>query len=172
MDGLNDNDRVLAWRAIWNPSFSGIAIVNKDFTFRSANPQFCKMLGVTPAELIGQKFSDITPVSIRKLDENNARLVMQRVIESYILPKTYEFENGRKVKVVLLVRGAYSAKGEFLFFVSTIMLDNAHDTPSPAPYLKPTNILGFAKKYGRWFIGIGAAFGGIFITLIEYYSKR
>ena len=61
MDGLTDEERVLAWGASWDPSFDGVAIVDKDFTFRSVNPQFCQIVGVSPAELIGKRFQDITP---------------------------------------------------------------------------------------------------------------
>lgn len=124
MDQLTDEERILAWRASWHPSFSGMAIVNKDFTFRSANPQFCKLLGVTPADLIGQKFQDITPPNIRELDQKNSELVIDGLIDFYVLPKTYEFANGKKVDVVLLVtRAPLPSEGEFRFFVSRIMLD-------------------------------------------------
>lgn len=122
MDGLNDDERVLAWIASWNPSFEGKAIVNPDFSFRSANRQFCKILGVTQAELIDQKFTDLTPEPLKTLDKKNAQLVMKGVQESYLLPKTYEFPSGRRVDVTLLVNGVYHTEtGKFLFFVSTIM---------------------------------------------------
>ena len=122
---LNDKESVLAWKAIWDPSFSGIAIVNKDFSFRSANPQFCKLLGVTPADLIGKKFQDITPPNIRELEEKNANLIISGLVDFYLLPKKYEFSNGRKVKAILLVtRAPLSGQGDFEFFVSRIMVDN------------------------------------------------
>ncbi len=122
MDGLTDDERILAWIASWTPSFDGKAIVNPDFTFRSVNAQFCKILKVTPAELINKKFTDITPPPLRSLDQRNAELVKKNVIQSYLLPKTYEFQDGRKVDVTLLVNGVYDQETkEFLFFVSTIM---------------------------------------------------
>lgn len=132
MDGLGHDERALAWAASWNPSFSGIAIVNEDFTFRSVNHQFCKILGVTPAELIGCKFQDVTPAAIRQLDESNAKLVIKGVISNYILQKTYEFANGHKVEVILLVTGVYRGN-KFLFFVSRIVQMPPSNTQSNAP---------------------------------------
>lgn len=122
MDGLTDEERLSAWLASWNPSFEGKAIVNPDFTFRSVNQQFCKILGVTAAELVNESFVDITPEPLKTLDKENAELVKKGMQASYLLPKTYEFPSGRRVDVTLLVSGVYHEEtGEFLFFVSTIM---------------------------------------------------
>lgn len=145
-DGLNNQERALAWLAAWNPSFAGVAIVNPDFSFRSANQQFCDILGVTPAELINNKFSDITPEPIRSLDVKNANLIKERVIESYVLPKTYEFPTGRKVEAVLLVKGVYHPKtSKFLFFVSRIMEKDKHLTAESISH-QPTGLLEWMEK--------------------------
>lgn len=121
-DGLTNEERVLAWIASWSPSFAGKAIVNEDFTFRSVNHQFCKILGVTPAELINKKFTDITPQPLRDLEKSNSELVINGLQNSYLLPKTYELQNGTKVDVTLLVNGVYHPEtAKFMFFVSTIM---------------------------------------------------
>lgn len=123
MGGLsNDKERALAWKACWDPAFSGIAIVNEDFTFRSVNQQFCEIVGVTPGDLIEKNFKDITPEPLKSLDAKNAKLVKDGIINSYFLPKTYEFPSGKRVDVNLLVVGVYEEEtGEFLFFVSRIM---------------------------------------------------
>ena len=122
MDGLTHDERALAWIASWSPSFDGKAIVNKDFTFRSVNHQFCKILNVTAAELVNQKFTDITPEPLKTLEKQNSLLVIERAQESYLLPKTYEFPCGKRVDVTLLVSGVYHKETEeFLFFVCTIM---------------------------------------------------
>ena len=125
-DGLNNEERALAWRAAWNPSFAGIAIVNPDFTFRSVNQQFCDIAGVTPAEILNGSFTDITPATVRAVDVANAKLVMEGKMPWYIMPKSYEFQSGKKVDVVLMVRGVYHRETEeFLFFVSRIMEDTS-----------------------------------------------
>lgn len=121
MDGLKTEEQALAWAATWHPSFHGTAIVNKGFEFIAVNPQFCKIVGVTPAELLGKKFTDITPLSVRELDARNAQLVIEGKITSYLLPKSYEFLSGVKADIVLLVVGVYAPDGKFKFFVSRIM---------------------------------------------------
>ena len=177
MDKLTDEERILAWKASWHPSFAGTAIVNKDFTFRSVNPQFCKLLGVTPADLIGQRFQDITPPGIKELDERNAKLVMDGSIDFYLLPKKYEFHSGKEVDVVLLVtRAPLSHEGEFQFFVSRIMLDengellSAHTeetSDSPISYPKSMNaVVEFITIHGKWLMGIGTIIGAIIASLV------
>jgi PAS domain S-box-containing protein len=121
-DGLTNEERAFAWLASWHPSFSGTAIVNPNFTFRAVNYQFCKILGVTPAELIDHKFTDLTPEPIKSLDLQNANLVKQKKITSYLMDKVYQFPDGKRVEVTLLVKGVYHPKThQFLFFVSSIM---------------------------------------------------
>lgn len=149
MDGLTNDERALAWAASWHPSFSGIAIVNSDFTFRAVNPQFCEVLGVTPAELIGNRFSDLTPQPVKELDIKNAELVKKRWITSYLLPKEYEFSGGRRVSVILLVCGVYSPNNSLLFYVSRIMgaapaLESLTPLQSATP--KPTSFIEFINK--------------------------
>jgi PAS domain S-box-containing protein len=141
VDGLKTEEQALAWAATWHPSFHGTAIVDKDFQFVSVNPQFCQIVGVTPAELIGKKFTDVTPVAIRELDAKNAELVMQGKITSYLLPKRYEFQSGVKVEIILLVVGVYATDGTFKFFVSRIM---EQTVPTP-------------KNQSTWFSGILSA---------------
>lgn len=177
MDRLTDEERVLAWKASWHPSFAGVAIVNKDFTFRSVNPQFCKLLGVTPADLIGLRFQDVTAPSIRALDERNAKLVIAGVIDFYILPKKYCFPDGREVEVVLLVtRAPASTEGEFQFFLSRIMLDERGELLKPheaeALFVSeqsfPTQtktVVDFMMKYGTWLAALGTIIASIVIAL-------
>lgn len=150
-DGLTDEERKLAWLASWNPSFAGKAIVNPDFTFRSVNRQFCEIVGVTPAEIINSKFTDLTPEPVKTLDVKNAKLVKEGKIESYILPKVYEFASGKRVDVILLVKGVYHPKtSEFLFYVSSIM---ANDKKLNAQSLsrQPIGLLDWIdKKKAGW----------------------
>lgn len=174
MDGLTNDERLLAWQAIWNPSFTGLAIVNPDFTFRSVNPQFCKLLGVSPAELINQKFQDVTHPADRIKEESNAKMLIAGLIDFYILPKRYQFSDGREVEVILLVTRAPAAnQGAFQFFVSRIMLDESselHTTPekqkseqcSPTP---TAMVVDFMMTYGKWIAAIGTIVGSILITL-------
>ena len=160
-DGLNNEERVLAWLASWNPSFSGIAIVNPDFTFRSVNRQFCKIVGVTPAEIIGNSFKDMTPEPVKSLDVKNAELVKKGEIDSYLLPKTYELTSGKRVQIVLLVKGVYDPNtSEFLFYVSRIMENQEHLTAASLSQM-PTGLLQWVDKKK-----IGIALTALIVALI------
>ena len=169
MQGLSDLEQKLAWNACWTPSLTGKAIVNEDFTFRSVNPEFCDILKVTPAELIGQNFKDITTQELRQLDANNAKLVKQGIMQSYMLPKTYEFNNGRTVNVVLFVNGVFDEAGEFLFYVSQIVLDKA--APKPADD-SGVILLDFIKEYKTTLAYIGSAIGAIVYGILEYIKGK
>lgn len=158
-DNLNHDERAYAWLASWNPSFAGKAIVNPDFSFRAVNQQFCSILGVTAAELIGKKFSDITPEPLKSLDIQNAELVKKGLQESYLLPKIYELPSGKRVEVTLLVNGVYHSKTkDFLFFVSTIMARTEKFT-SVSQSQAPTGLLDLvdSKKTVWTIIGVIAA---------------
>jgi len=133
MDGLDSKQRALAWLATWNPSFTGKAILNKDFTFRSVNEQFCEILGVTPAELLDKKFTDITPEPDKTLDKQNAKLVIDGKSQGYLLKKIYELSDGRRVPVLLLVAGVRKDNGDFDFFVSRIIQDIELSDATPTP---------------------------------------
>lgn len=180
VDGLSDEERILAWNASWHPSFSGIAIVNEDFTFRSVNPQFSKLLGVTPADLIGKRFQDITPVEIRELDEKNAELIIDGKIDFYVLPKSYSFADGSTVDVVLLVtRAPPASEGEFRFFLSRIMLDEKGELMQ-AGNMKSTNavttspplmakVKDFLNNNYWWLAAIGTILG---VALMTVYAPE
>ena len=174
MDGLTDEERALAWIASWNPSFEGIAIVNSDFTFRSVNQQWCEICGVTPAEFVGNTFSDITPQPIRDLDVKNAELVKQGTITSYLLPKTYEFSNGRKVNIVLLVAGVYHKQTrKFLFYVSRIMTNNLDiDTESPPLSPTPSGLFYRIKQHWQMIAVFLGAFAYIMAETIKYMRNE
>lgn len=165
MDDLTLEERALAWLADWHPSFSGKAIVNPDFTFRAVNPQFCKILEVTPAELIDKKFTDITPEPIRTLDVKNANLVKKDKIQSYLLQKTYEFSDGRRKDVTLLVKGVYHPDTRrFLFFVSSIMGKEEDELEVQSLSQMPTGLLPQVdKKKAIWTIITAVGLGLVYL---------
>lgn len=170
MDGLNLAERALAWEADWHPSFVGKAIVNEDLTFRAVNPQFCEIAGVTPAELLGNTFTDITPQPSRDLDLQNAKLVMQGKIEGYMMDKVYEFPDGRKVSITLLVNGVYHpTTNAFMFFVSSIM-ERKRITSSVPLDQQPRGLFGDKIK-GRVFWGVAATLGAILAAALEKLAK-
>lgn len=177
---LTYEEMALTLDSAWDPSFDGWAIVDADFTFRSVNQKFCELLGVTPAELIGQRFQDVTPIEMRQLEEDNAKLVMEGRISFYLLPKMYRFSGHSQTDVVLLVtRVPRDSSKPFRFFLSRIMLDEEktlrklqeNQLNSEPTSLKLTNMVeDFWMKWGKWLIGIGTVVGTILFTLMEYFK--
>ncbi len=172
---LTEYEKSLAFDAIWDISFTGIAIIDKDYRFICVNNQFLTVSGVTPAQCLGIKITDITPVSIREIDIKNAELVKSGTITSYMIPKSFEFSNGHKVDVILLVKGVYCRKsGQFLFFVSRIMEKQRDDSLS-SQSLKRIGLLEWIDKstIGMAFLGLMAAFGyGVMQYIIELIRKN
>lgn len=167
-DALTDEERIEAWKSSYNPSLDGWAIVNEDFTFRSVNQQFCQILGVTPAELIGNKFQDITHPSVKRLDELNSQLVIQGQSDGYSIKKSYLFEDGREVHVILLVVRVPKGHGKFQFFVSRILEDaskEASELPTPSPSASMSTI-DFLIKYGKIVVTIGTLIGATVATVL------
>lgn len=171
MDGLDDEQRVEAWKSAWEKSLVGMAIVEEDGTFRAVNPQWVKMLGVPATEFYGNSFEDITPRSEVTEDEEQAKLVAQGLIDSYEMDKTYEFANGKKSKIRLLVtRVPMDTAKPFMFFLSRIVLRKEASTSiasqqpsftSHHPESKAGNdfwaqVIGFVVRY--WVaIAVGSA---------------
>lgn len=121
MDGLTNRQRAAAWLASWNPDFVGKAIVNEKLEITAVNEQFCEILGITPAEVLESKFTDVTAKKDRELDLHNAQLVMKGLSPGYLMEKSYLFRDGREVRVLLMVVGIFTENGDFDFFVSRIV---------------------------------------------------
>ena len=159
MDGLDDLQRQLAWSVMWDMTFAGKAILEKDLSFRAVNRQFCRMLNVSPAEIMAHRFCDIMDPQNRKTDIENAKLIVDRVIESYVLQRNYTKDNGDQVEVVTITAGVYDPEsGDLLFFVLH-MMEIAGPTLSSAqsPH-KPTLWTWLdKKKIGMSLITIAAA---------------
>lgn len=150
MGGLTEAEKAMAWDACFHYSPAGIAIVEKDGTFRMVNPAFYKMLDVTPAQLLGKRYQDITTSDTIRLDELNAKLVIDGQMDTYTLPKGYDFGNGyipRKVKLTV-GRAPTSDKGDFLFFVAQIILDDELPIPTIIP-VKMTPRPNFFAELGK-----------------------
>ena len=179
MDDLSDEERVAAWKAAWHTSFAGWAIVEEDFVFRSINPQWLELLGVLPSEFIGKTFSDITTPDIRRKDEENAALVKQGKVNSYLIHKAYQFEDLSIKKVVLLVvRVPLQGHLPFQFYLSRILLDEEKLVEDLAKELGKSasasalqsisaSMLDFAKNYWVWIMGASAAATGVALEIYK-----
>lgn len=156
-DDLSIEVKALICDAARDPSFDGWAIVLEDYVFMDVNSQFCAICGVTPAELLGKKFTDITPERLGKLDARNADLVKEGWIPHYTIEKTYRFPVGeeefRKVDVELLVVGIYHPEtGKFLCYLSRIMgMERKDDT---VILHQESQLHSFVKENKKTIIGI------------------
>lgn len=122
MDGLDNEQRVEAWKSCWAKSLVGMAIVEKSGRFRAVNQQWVKILGVPATEFYGNTYQDITPISELQADEEQAKLVSQGLIDSYEMDKHYEFKNGQRVAIRLLVtRVPIYTEKPFMFYLSRIV---------------------------------------------------
>lgn len=125
MDGLTNEQRAKAWLASWHPSFTGKAIVSKEFQFLSVNQQFCDLLAMMPGDFLDHAFTDMTPEPQKTQDMLNAHLVVEGRSSGYLMEKQYIRPDGTMTpKFMLLVVGVFDTSGEFLFFVSRIILSN------------------------------------------------
>ena len=170
MDGLNEQERALAWQTSWQTSFCGVAIIDPSFVFLAVNPQFCKITGVTPAEIIGHTFTDLTPHPIKAVEAKNAELVKNKTIKSYLLPKTYEFANGQRAEVTLLMQGVYGPTGRFLFFVATIMGQQKNICSAPRYRLLSGLLASLDKK--KVLRGLGVILALLLAAVGEYLRVK
>jgi PAS domain S-box-containing protein len=174
MESLTNEQKRLAWEAGWHPSFDGIAIVNKDFTFRYVNPQWLELMGsnLTPADFIGKSFVDITAPQDLKVDMKNANLLIKGKISSYVMRKQYKFLNGEQKDVILLVnRVPKNPTHPFQFFLSRIILNP--DAENIIHSKQSSLMLMFATwgniitKYSGLLISIGLIIGGAIVAVLK-----
>lgn len=173
-DGLNDELRVEFWKADWRYSLVGKAIIKENFEFYRVNAQWVKILGVPASEFFGKTFSDITTSEVREVDERQAQLVIEGKIDSYLLHKEYQFTDGSRKKVTLLVtRVPVDPTKPFEFFLSRILLraDPELETPSEPASSSQTWIESsgeFIATHYRWIIGLGLFVGAALIKLLGF----
>lgn len=174
MDQLTNDERALAWYSAWHPSFDGVAIVDADGTIRSANPQFCQILGVTLAQLVGKRYQDLTPALIREQDELNAKLVVDGLTESYLLRKTYDFGTHKRDVMLLVNRVPKDIYLPFQFFVSRIILtpDQPSELGSPPPKRTSAFYDWLAEYFKPLGLVLGTIIGTVLIAIMEYLKRK
>lgn len=172
MDGLNDQQRVEAWKSCWKISLSGMALLTEDFRFHRVNAQWLNLLGVPASEFYNHTFTDITPMEIRTADTDQARLVIEGKIDSYLMHRSYVFTTGEKKDVTLLVtRVPMDTDKPFQFFLSRIMLrETDAETNSTAKLFSLAGlkkITDFCVEYWKIAFLVGAAAAGAFMTIFR-----
>ena len=118
MDGRNDAEIKSALYDLRKErTLIGKCIVAEDFTFAEVNEVICRYFQCTKAELIGKKFTDITPEPDRTIDTDNALLVIRGGIDNYQFPKQYKLPWMEGITYAVIdVLGVRDDKGKFLYF--------------------------------------------------------
>jgi PAS domain S-box-containing protein len=151
MDGLTEEERSEAFKSGWLVSFDGWAVVDEDFLFRSVNPQWLEILGVSAHEFYGRSFTDITPPEVRHADIEQAKLVRDGKISSYTMHKEYEFSDGEKRRIILLVvRVPFDGLKPFQFYLSRIMMDEQRLEELASTTQKSTSLSLVGDKKTIW----------------------
>ncbi|WP_051299265.1 ATP-binding protein [Marinobacterium litorale] len=85
------------WRAIYENSAVGIAVVNPAWAFVKVNPAFCRMLGFTAEELLGRSVIEFThPADKESTGERLTRLIRGE-LEGYHYQKRFINRQGTEI---------------------------------------------------------------------------
>jgi len=107
----------------------GMAIVELDGTFSEVNPALADMLGMTPEELRGRTFQELTHPDDLDGDLALVASLLDGRLDSYTMDKRYLAVDGSVVWAHLAVALIRSSEGEPLHFVSQIEdVTDAHRT--------------------------------------------
>ncbi len=115
---LQENERTL--RDAMEYASIGMAIVDRQGRWITANPALCSMLGYSLEELQTLTFQDITYAEDLPEDIRLKQQVENGAITHYTLEKRYVRKNGDIVWANLSLSGVYDADNKFVNFVSQI----------------------------------------------------
>lgn len=85
------------WRAIYERSAIGIAVVDHQRRFLTTNPAFCQMLGYTPEELKGVSVLALTHPQDRDVTDERLQSLLDGHICEYRYQKRFVHKNGHSL---------------------------------------------------------------------------
>lgn len=109
------------WRATFEHTPAGIALVSTDGTFLEVNPAWSAITGYPAEELIGRGFADITHPDDLEEDLHNVSLLLSGERSSYRMQKRYFHRTGQMIWVDLWVALVNGDDGNSSHFVSQIL---------------------------------------------------
>lgn len=109
---MPDTITINEWRQVWRKAPIGMAIVDREGSYRHANPFFCRMLGWGESHLIGMKSREITLNPDIDDDEEMMRRLFDGEAEEYTIWKRYVTKSGRVVKATLSAWPIFSDDGK------------------------------------------------------------
>lgn len=159
MASLSDLEKVASWGVSWDHTFEGKALLNLDLSFRAVNHQFCQILGISPAEIMTFRFCDIMAPETRKLDIDNAKLIQEHSIPSYVLQRKYTTTEGVQISIITITAGVLDPHTEEVLFFVLHMMELTRDMPSNVASRKKISVWEWLdkKKIGMSLITIAAA---------------
>jgi diguanylate cyclase (GGDEF)-like protein/PAS domain S-box-containing protein len=108
------------FRAAFEHSPIGVAVVAPDGRYRRVNPALCEFLGYSEHELLAMHWWDVTEPSQLEVDRERTAKLLKGEINSYQLEKQYVHARGHLVWALLSATLVRDADDEPLYFVCQI----------------------------------------------------
>ncbi|MDD5225886.1 MAG: PAS domain S-box protein [Candidatus Omnitrophica bacterium] len=108
------------FRAAFESSGIGMALVRPDGRWLQVNPSLCRIVGYLEEELLQKTFQEITHPEDLEADLVQVRRLMAGEMTHYSLEKRYFHKDGHIVWVLLTVSLVRNSQGAPLYFVSQI----------------------------------------------------
>jgi len=108
------------FRKLYEEGSFGMALVNREFGFISANPAYISILGYSEAELKTMTFKDITHPDDVNFDIPNIKRLIGQEIPVYKTEKRYIRKDGQVMWGSLTVTSNFNNKGEFLYNLAIV----------------------------------------------------
>jgi len=119
-NNMTDTERSKALTKLWDNAIIGIACLDTNGKFISANPAFCRITEYTEVELIQRIFDDITHPDDIRADRLMSQRLKDGYIDHYDMKKRYITKTGRVIWVILRVVGIRESNDTFSFYISQI----------------------------------------------------
>lgn len=163
---------------LWNNALIGLAIVDENGSFISANPNFCKIVEYTEGELQEMKFKDITHP-----DDVDATIKMSKRVaddtndeDEFLMKKQYITKTGKIVWVILKVNRIETDEGHFAYFLSQVSELIEVQPPKvnrelEIPGSKQINnglLWKWLRNYSGWLVIILGSVAYLIAKIIEY----
>jgi len=103
------------FRKLYDEGSFGMALINREFRFISANPTYIAMVGYSESELQNKTFNEITHPDDANTDIPFIEKLIAQEIPVYKTEKRYIRKDGQVMWGSLTVTSNFNTKGEFLY---------------------------------------------------------
>lgn len=169
-----DNEiKQIAFDNIWQNSIVGLALVDSDGRFITANPVFCNLVEYNLAELQDRTYQSITHPDDVKADTIMTNRIIIGEEKTFSMKKRYITKTGKVEWVLLQVNPIHDHTGQFICCISQVseLIDLVPPVLKVNGNVKESinnKVMDWVKKY--WFLiifGISAIAGIISNVLKE-----